>query len=500
MTRMKAFWGCIAILMLLMVLSPGKTVLQAQDVCIAGVYWYSDDEDMINMSLPYGKRGWNIECIYDSGNAGPAITGAQKAKEDGLVNMIRISYRNGETVPRNSANHWGWANEFRSCIQTIGGNADYYIVGNEPPLADEGAITASQYVSAFNYLWNFLSSERAAGKKLLIAGPNAFGPNSLNWLNYVAAYVTDASGISIHTYGDPNECWDPQDPCNYHPEWWFDSGFQYFRDQLNQLGSRWDNKPVFITEINTDRNGLNEYPNPIHNYRDNWINDAMAAVRTYNNSSEYPKIFAVCWFVDRADSPWGEFALRNIPVARNDMRDAFHNPANGGSCGNLADILIAEGDAHQLIYFNKYAALQKEIFQHGFCPNSNEFSFWCGGNHYTAQRAEHLDTGEVRVYYCLNWNWSIVYYVVRGQQSGDCQQELIDQGEAHQLIYFNKYAALQKKIFQHGFVPNSNEFDVVNCGISYVAQRAEHLDTGQVRVYYCIKGQWQNVYYVVRPW
>jgi len=78
-------------------------------------------------------------------------------------------------------------------------------------------------------------------------------------------------------------------------------------------------------------------------------------------------------------------------------------------------------------------------------------------------------------------------------------QALLWHGEREQVIEFNPDAALQKRIFADGFVPNSPEFDVTFQGFNFVAQRAESLASGEVRVYYAEVGDWQNVRYMVRP-
>lgn len=80
----------------------------------------------------------------------------------------------------------------------------------------------------------------------------------------------------------------------------------------------------------------------------------------------------------------------------------------------------------------------------------------------------------------------------------DLHTVLVEEGEAHQVIQFNPDAALQKRIFADGFVPNSPEFTVEHDETAYVAQRAEHLDTGDVRIYYVPVGDWSNVEYVTR--
>ncbi len=77
-------------------------------------------------------------------------------------------------------------------------------------------------------------------------------------------------------------------------------------------------------------------------------------------------------------------------------------------------------------------------------------------------------------------------------------EELLAAAEEAQAIQFNPQAALQKRIFADGFVPNSPEFEVDFNSVSYVAQRAEHLDTGEVRVYHVVKGNWSDVRYVRR--
>lgn len=78
-------------------------------------------------------------------------------------------------------------------------------------------------------------------------------------------------------------------------------------------------------------------------------------------------------------------------------------------------------------------------------------------------------------------------------------EALIKAGDGAQVIEFNPDAALQKRIFADSFVPNSTEVAVKFNGKTYIGQRAEHLKSGEVRVYYCQEGDWGNVQFVVRP-
>ena len=78
------------------------------------------------------------------------------------------------------------------------------------------------------------------------------------------------------------------------------------------------------------------------------------------------------------------------------------------------------------------------------------------------------------------------------------KDELLAEGEAQQLIQFNPGAALQQHIFAADFVPNSPEFDVEVNGVLYRGQRAEHLGTGAVRVYFAKVPDWHDVRFVER--
>lgn len=94
---------------------------------------------------------------------------------------------------------------------------------------------------------------------------------------------------------------------------------------------------------------------------------------------------------------------------------------------------------------------------------------------------------------------------LEGFQSGDGQspdpdgalvEKLLATAAEAQVLQFNPNAALQKRIFADGFVPNSPEFELDFNSVRYLAQRSEHLESGEVRVYYVAKGDWSRVSYV----
>jgi hypothetical protein len=150
--------------------------------------------------------------------------------------------------------------------------------------------------------------------------------------------------------------------------------------------------------------------------------------------------------------------------------------------------LAQDADARQLIQFNPGATLQKRIFQDRFVPNSGEFDLDTAGQTWRGQRAEHLGTGQVRVYYAALGDWGNIRMAERGRTDGDPGSDpgaaLLAEGERLQQVQFNPGAALQKRVFADGFVPNSPEFRITLGDREYAAQRAEHLGTGEVRSYH----------------
>lgn len=64
---------------------------------------------------------------------------------------------------------------------------------------------------------------------------------------------------------------------------------------------------------------------------------------------------------------------------------------------------------------------------------------------------------------------------------------------AAQKIRLNASAAIQDAIERAGLCPTSNEFELVHAGTRYVCQRAESLEGGPARVFYCRAGEWGHI-------
>ncbi|HLF06203.1 MAG TPA: hypothetical protein VI893_03340, partial [Thermoplasmata archaeon] len=307
---------------------------------LAGVHWYSGDSSLLDANRPPGSRGWNIEAIYgveDLGSRDHAKTMAQRAKDHGLVNIVRIDYRNGQAVPMVSTEFKSWGDRFIDRTRDFAGVSSMFVVGNEPTIEPSGGTSAAEYASAFDYLFS-RRGEMPAGTTLLFAGPAAFSwdqrgnRNFLDWLEDASNRITALDGFALHAYGDPSVggCEDPRRACARNG-WPFDGGFQTFKQQIDRVAKKWKAaKPVYLTEFNTDVNGRGAWPDPSDNYRDGWINQAFESVRDYNSNrgTTKPPVRSLCWFVDRDDGGWGKFSLRSIGTARDDMRDEFRKGAN----------------------------------------------------------------------------------------------------------------------------------------------------------------------------
>lgn len=103
-----------------------------------------------------------------------------------------------------------------------------------------------------------------------------------------------------------------------------------------------------------------------------------------------------------------------------------------------------------------------------------------------------------------HYTFKLVYQLTpvdQDEQEGETFDQMFFRlGATNQKIRLNPSAALQKVIFAGDFVPTSEEFTTTWEGISWVAQLAESLESGEVRVYRCPVGEYDKVDYIVRPY
>lgn len=351
-------------------------------VSLAGVHWYSGDSAMLDSGIPAGERGWNVETIFNvtscDGNPSTDPEGvrvkAQRAKDHGLVNIIRIDYQPLVAVPASSGQYMAWSNGFINCVNELASVASHFAVGNEPNI--EGNLTAQQYASAFNHLWGRKSAMPAATQLLAVHLSPFTDPN---WMSQMSTALSGVDGFAFHTGGARPSCQDPRVACSWGG-WSFDGGFRYYRSVIDRIDSRFWSRPVYLTEFNTFTGDPGSEPR--NNYPTDWINKAFEEIRNYNNTrGSKPPVVALCWFVDEART-WGDWALRNLPAARADMGEEFRNPANRPTGGTTCPTatLAQPSDRWRLEIWNNRTFTGNPVERRYDAAGSGGFNFNWGNS------------------------------------------------------------------------------------------------------------------------
>lgn len=201
-----------------------------------------------------------------------------------------------------------------------------------------------------------------------------------------------------------------------------------------------------------------------------------------------------------AGEPYGEIVRAQVAGGQSywrldNERSFFEDPMQGGNSG--LHHIFCDAEPWQ-------PTITAHIINHGngeqfhlplsHAPGSGhiaalEFPMWGIGNIYSL-RLEGAASDEVRQMH-MPGNVHVSFHLFFEWAPSDAppaydslRDALLGEGEAEQLIQFNPTAALQRQIFADQFVPNSPEFNLTFDESPYLAQRAERLSDGAVRVYY----------------
>jgi|GEM_PF-6832998 len=530
-----------------------------------------------------------------------------------------------------------------------GSQVQAYEIWNEPDLVPQPGYNPYVPAQTFGLLLKaaYQAVKQVSIAKVVLGGLGVGQPSYLQDVQASTNGVLYADAVGVHPYGRR-----PTDD-------WPSAGWGGLDLGLSGLIRAYHNaipKPLWITEVGVQTDDAS--------FQAEFLKRTFQALNT-EVAEIAPYVFWYCWS-EGMGAPWGLVKVDGAKKAAYDSFRAFALLPFAGlevAEATLADELFAKAEAEQEMRFNPDAALQKRIFADGFVPNSEEFDVPFEGLVYRAQRAEHLASGQVRVYYAkvhewdtvwfisrptegevgaavvdrpsvhssgrkgeqvryiivhstdspvgapaentltylvgpndrevsvhelvlpggqvyrlvpddraahhTEWetvsfpdgtpwqraneaSWGIEAYQIKGKAVGQdvlaatiervavactrfgldstrvlghrevdptrksdpvgvdmdefraavakllLQEALLTKAEAEQKIQFNPDAALQKHIFADGFVPNSNEFDVTWGDVVYRAQRAEHLGSGKVRVYYAKMHEWDKVQFVER--
>ena len=325
---------------------------------LRGVHWWKDTRGPNNNLPVFPRVGWNVETVvgvtkngaYQRQLVDTTRGNCESARNYGLVNIVRIDWKEGHAVPTVEADYNDWKDHFFQAVNALKDVATIFIVGNEP--TKEPGMYGGEYAAAFDSLYGDVN--KVAGVRYLAAGPAAFGgwqipseevvnpnayENDLTWLRRASEAIAHLDGWALHTYGSPyldyadrdgDECVNAlcDDPavvcrptCGGHTLEG-DAGFQRFRQYLEAIRTDWAHKPVYFTETNTsgflsDQPRYADKETPAQNYITGWIQETYQEIRKCNtecnsNRDNYPPIMSLCWFVDdNQNGNWGDYSLSN---------------------------------------------------------------------------------------------------------------------------------------------------------------------------------------------
>jgi hypothetical protein len=287
------------------------------------------------------------------------------------------------------------AARYGQVAEHYGSQVQAYEVWNEPDHPPKPGYNPYVPEATFGSLMKAAYAEiKAVSDATVVMGGLAWGqPSYLQGVQTSTAGVLHADAVGVHPYGRrPTHDWPD-------PGW---GGLSLSLTELIQAYHVVAQKPIWITEVGLDA--------PDASFLAEFLKRTFEALRA-KVSDVAPYAFWYCW----SDGMGRDFGLIDLTGAKKAPYDAFRAFVMGIAAAEatLSTMLLQRAEAEQRIQFNPDAALQRRIFAAGFVPNSGEFSVRFGGVTYIAQRAEHLESGEVRVYYVQEGLWDVVWFLSR---------------------------------------------------------------------------------------
>ena len=268
----------------------------------------------------------------------------------------------------------------------------YWFAPNEPDVDTiENVVALSRFSVRFNTLMNSI------GKTAVLLNTSRGCPD-FPMMKYLVDVFKVAKWVSFHEYGWPTMMTETPYHCGRF-NLLMDEVRKYYTGPMPQ---------VCIGEANVDDGGANSsgkhysWKTAFNNNFGELVNNA----RWYHGvciNSKY-QVGPIFYYISEPNADWQDFEINEVNARQlTAINSEFVQPIDVGAS------MLKEAELQQVIKFNPNAAIQKRIFADGFVPNSGEFSKVISDAVYVGQRAEHLGTGKVRVYYCKAPVWSTVY-------------------------------------------------------------------------------------------
>lgn len=342
----------------------------------------------------------------------------------GIIVRLNNGYSPSGTIPRSDQ----YANFAQRCANFASAStgAHIWIIGNETNYSIERpegeVITPEMYATCYGFCRDAIRAARSDDMVLVgaVAPWNAEtqypGNGNGDWVQYFADILTalgrgGCDGFTLHAYthgANPALVYGETKMNAPFQDRHFD--FRAYQDFMNAVPQDMRDLPCYITEADQDVSWLNR--------NTGWVQRAYGEIDYWNKQAGNQQIRALLLYrwPNVPGDKWGIDGLAGVhedfvqAVKQRYRWTATDSPPKEEAT-MLKDALLAQAELEQVIRFNPKAALQRAIFVDGFVPNSAEFTVDEDGISYVAQRAEHMGTGEVRVYYVPVGDWGNVQFV-----------------------------------------------------------------------------------------
>lgn len=288
-----------------------------------GVHWW--DYGGSGGSVGDGPDGgWSAETIIT--NSAPwwqapyfAPLYAELVNNRGVSMITRVDYDWGQTIPSpTNPDSADWHNKIiNDVIGPLGGQANIWIIGNEPNIIGEGngwvdnKVTPTGYAQMYHQIRTAIKAVRPNDQVLLapvspggvISGVRWMDGNQ--WLAQTMSAIKalpggDIDGFAIHAYGNPSVGA-------------VTAASQFRTSYISQLSvidfAGFEDAPVYMTEWNRATSLLGD-PSLSESVSADFLRLAVQGVDTWNKTSGSHNIKGMTWFVgDKDYGGWDQFSL-----------------------------------------------------------------------------------------------------------------------------------------------------------------------------------------------
>ncbi|QEG36381.1 glycosyl hydrolase [Bythopirellula goksoeyrii] len=294
--------------------------LWANGESLYGVHWWDFNGSQVGDGA---EGGWSTETVLThsvpwwGANYFQPLYQSIYANQGASI-ITRIDYDWGQTIPApTNPDRADWANSVLDVVNTLGGQSNVWILGNEPNIIGEGTgwtdnkITPQGYAEVYHEICTAIKAVRPQDEVLVappspggvIAGVRWMAGNT--WLSQTIQAIqaipgSGIDGFGLHAYGNPFAS-----ASNAVTE--FHNSFVSQLAVIDSYGEH--DTSVYITEwarstATTGNQAINEAVTA------DFIRGSFADVHAWNQTPGNHNIISMSWFVHNQDyGGWNEYSL-----------------------------------------------------------------------------------------------------------------------------------------------------------------------------------------------